>query len=119
MSCFGASTLIASLKSASLRTASLRTAILSALALGGLALTASGCSEAPADGDCEKLLVHLVAMEVNAGSATDAKKLEYKSTLADETRESFVERCNTKLKARQVTCSLQATTSEEVEACDS
>jgi hypothetical protein len=84
----------------------------------GLALGASACSEVPADGDCEKLLLHLVDVEVNSGTASEADRAKHKTRLTEETREAFVERCNNDLKASQVTCSLKAKTAEEIEACD-
>ena len=96
----------------------LRSGILSSLALGGLAWAASACSEAPADGDCDKLLLHLVELEVNAGPASQPDKVRHKASLAEESRAQFVERCNSKLKATQVACGLKATTSEELDACD-
>jgi len=92
-----------------------RAALIGALGLVGTA----ACSKAPADGDCEKLLIHLVEIEVNAGLASEAERAKHKLDLADGSRTSFVKRCNEELKADQVTCSLKAKTSEELEACDS
>ena len=87
--------------------------------LAALALFGSGaCSEAPADGDCEKLLVHIVEFEVNNGLADEVNRKQHKIDLTAATRESFVERCKAELKADQVTCTLKAKTSEEIEACD-
>lgn len=88
--------------------------------LGALGLVGSAaCSKAPADGDCDKLLLHLVEIEVNAGVASEADRAKHKLDLADGSRASFVKRCNEELKGDQVTCSLKAKTAEELEACDS
>jgi hypothetical protein len=92
-----------------------RAALVGALGLVG----GAACSKAPADGDCEKLLLHLVEIEVNAGLANETQRAKHKLDLADGSRTNFVKRCNEELKADQVTCSLKAKTSEELEACDS
>lgn len=89
--------------------------LLAALTLLG----ASACSKAPAEGDCEKLLHHLVEIEVNNGLADEPNRKKHKVNLTEAVRENFVERCNTELKAKQVTCTLKAKTSKEIEACDS
>jgi len=91
------------------------------MAILGVALAAlvSGCSEAPADGDCAKLHAHLVELEVNTGAAADADKAKHKTDLAEATRKTFIERCESNLKAKQVSCSLKSTNAEELEACDS
>lgn len=107
----------ASRPEARLRNSLLRSC-LGLLALGGITLGASACSEVPADGDCEKLLLHLVDLEVNAGPASEADRAKHKTRLSEETRTTFVERCEADLKASQVTCSLKAKSAEEVEACD-
>jgi hypothetical protein len=91
-----------------------RAAFVGALGLVG----SSACSKAPADGDCERLLVHLVEIEVGAGLASEEDRAKHKLDLADGSRATFVKRCNEELKAVQVTCSLKAKTSEEIEACD-
>ncbi len=88
------------------------------LGLAGLSLGVSACSEAPKAGDCERLLMHLVEVEVSASSAAKDKQAEHKVELADGARASFVERCNNELKAKQVTCALEAKSSEELDACD-
>ncbi len=92
-------------------------------ALLGIGLIAaalgSACSEAPADGDCAKLFSHLVEMEAAKSKASDADKTKHKAAMDNEPRAAFVERCNTDIKAAQVTCSLKAKTLKEVDACDS
>ena len=45
-----------------------RAAFIGALGIFGSA----ACSKAPADGDCEKLLLHLVEIEVKSGLASEA-----------------------------------------------
>lgn len=94
--------------------------MLATLALAALALTASSaCSPAPADGDCERLLLHLVELEVNSGLAAEKERAQHKLSLALGSRKTFVKRCNTELKSDQVTCALKARTPAEIEACDS
>lgn len=92
--------------------------LLTALALAGLTLGGSACSQAPAEGDCDKLLTHLVEIEVNSGLASEAERAQHKLDLVDGSRANFIKRCNEELKAKQVTCTLKAKTSEEIEACD-
>ena len=91
-------------------------------ALLGIGLSAiflgSACSEAPADGDCAKLFDHLVGMEAAQSKGNDEAKAEHKAAMDKDKRTEFVERCETNIKAVQVTCSLKATTLEEIEACD-
>ena len=87
--------------------------------LAALTLLGSGaCSKAPADGDCEKLHEHIVEIEVNNGLAAEPDRKQHKFDLSAASRANFVERCNNELKAKQVTCTLKAKTSEEIEACD-
>ncbi len=101
-----------------------RAAFSSALSLGTLSLGAlslvgtAACSKAPADGDCEKLLLHLVELEVNSGLASESDREKHKLELVGGSRAVFVKRCNEELKAKQVRCSLKAKTSEELDACD-
>lgn len=90
-----------------------------ALALAALSFSTSACSEAPQAGDCERLLMHLVDVEVNSGSADKDKQAKHKVDLSNGARESFVERCNNDLKASQVTCALKAGSSKELDDCDS
>jgi hypothetical protein len=116
MSCFCAS--LPFLKSA--KSLARRASVLATLALATLALAStSACTQAPADGDCDKLLLHLVEIEVNSGLASEKDRAQHKLDLADGSRAAFVKRCNTELKADQVTCTLKAQTSAEIEACDS
>ncbi len=92
-----------------------------ALLLGlGLAaaMFGSACSEAPAAGDCAKLFSHLVDMQAAKSNASDEDKAKHKATIEKETGPEFIERCEHNIKADQVTCSLKATSKEEIEACD-
>jgi hypothetical protein len=95
-----------------------RRGLLAALALAGMTLSTAACSKAPAAGDCDKLLTHIVEIEVNTGLASEPDRAQHKLDLVDGSRAHFVKRCNEELKAKQVTCSLKAKTSEEIEACD-
>ncbi len=88
------------------------------LAIAALTLGSSACSEAPAAGDCERLLMHIVDLEINSASTSKDKQENHKVELVNGTREAFIERCDSELKASQVTCGLKAKTSEELEACD-
>ena len=98
----------------SVKSLATRGSLVAALALLG----SSACSQAPADGDCEKLLEHIVEIEVNNGLADEADRTQHKIDLTAAARENFLERCTNELKAVQVTCTLKAKTSEEIEACD-
>lgn len=97
--------------------AAFRTSYL-ALLLATSGAAGSACSEAPAAGDCAKLFSHLVDLEAAKSQGTDEEKAERKTTMENENRAEFVERCETNIKASQVTCSLKATTLKEIEACD-
>lgn len=77
-----------------------------------------GCSEAPADGQCQKLLTHLIDLEVQAGQGSDEEKAKQAAELQETMAKSFLERCERDIKAKQIKCSLKATTKKEIEACD-
>ncbi|MCP4449447.1 MAG: hypothetical protein GY811_29550 [Myxococcales bacterium] len=79
---------------------------------------AASCSKAPADGDCAKLFGHLLEMEAASSTASDEDKAKHKASMDATQRGEFVERCERNIKAAQVTCSLKATTPEEIDACD-
>jgi hypothetical protein len=113
MSCFRVSAIVPRARSLAKRFAPAATVAIAAMSLG-----LSACSEAPAAGDCERLLMHVVDVEVGSGPAKKDKQAQHKVDLANGARETFVERCNTELKASQVTCALKAKSSKDFDACD-
>ncbi len=84
-----------------------------------VAALGSGCSEAPAAGDCDKLFEHLVSLEEAASSASADEKAKHRAAIGASSGAAFVKRCEENIKASQVTCSLKAQNMTELEACDS
>jgi hypothetical protein len=104
-------------------------AMMSALLLS--AALGAGCSNAPSEGDCRKLLEHLVDLEVSAGgarppadgdaAAIEAAKTELakqKKAIADGASSKFLEACVDKTPRAVVSCSLAAKTLADVAKCD-
>jgi hypothetical protein len=105
-----------------------------ARSLAPLALVAglaTGCGDAPSKDDCEKLLEHLVELEVSAGgakpptegdqAAIDAARAELakqKKAIVDAASAKFIEACADKTPKAVVTCSLAAKSLEDVAKCD-
>lgn len=86
--------------------------------LGLAVLGFAGCSNAPADGECDKLLTHLVDLELNEAKVTDADRAAKDKVLRDAIGSKFIERCKTELPASQVKCGLTATSTTDFEKCD-
>ena len=87
--------------------------------LCGLALlTASACSDVPSDAQCEKFLDHVIALEVNAGTASAEEKPLHIQRLKEAKQKEFLEQCATKIKASHIECALKATRIEEIEKCE-
>ncbi len=97
------------------RSSLLRALSLAALAVGTLSLTA--CGDAPAEGECQKLLTHFIGLEVKA--ADEADRAKFTESLQQDIGKGFLERCERNIKASQISCSLKASTKAEFEACDS
>jgi hypothetical protein len=91
----------------------------------------AACGDAPSEGDCQKLLEHLVELEVSAGgakpptegdqAATDTARAELtkqKKAIVDGASAKFLEACVDKTPKSVVTCSLAAKTLDDVAKCD-
>jgi hypothetical protein len=96
--------------------------------LAGLA----ACGDAPSEGDCKKLLEHLVELEVAAGgarpptegdqAAIDGARTELakqKKAIVEGAASKFLEACIDKTPRSVVSCSLAAKTLDDVARCDS
>jgi hypothetical protein len=91
-----------------------------ALALAvGLSLV-SACSKKPSRSDCEKLLSHVVDLELASGNAKlDPKTVaDQHKKVSDYVSKDFLQSCKKDLPYDQVDCALKATTLEELSACD-
>ena len=102
-----------------MRTASLLLcSLLATAALGA-------CSDAPSKSDCEKLLDHLIDLEMKSGGSgevtADMKKdLDKQRTAIREfaAGQKFLETCTEKTPKKVVECGLAAKTSDDVAKCD-
>ena len=88
-------------------------------------IVAAGCSSGPSTDQCQKLLEHLIDLEVAAGggkaAATDEAKAEQakqKKQIAAGAATKFDEACVHKTPKDVVECALAARTLEDVAKCD-
>lgn len=88
------------------------------VALSVALLALCGCSNAPAAGDCDKLLTHVVDLELNGAKVEGSVRDEQGTALRTNVGERFVARCNAELPAKQVRCGLKAATREALASCD-
>lgn len=79
-------------------------------------LSLGACGDAPAAGDCEKMLSHFIDLKV-AGAA-EADRPAFAENLRTELGTGYLERCERNIKGSQIKCSLKASTKAEFEACD-
>jgi hypothetical protein len=84
-------------------------------AIGGLAVLV-GCSDAPSAADCERLLDHVVELELAAPGAP--KDPGPRQKLVDQVRKDFLSTCAKELRKAQVACALEAKQGAELAACD-
>lgn len=95
-------------------------AIVSIAAIG----VAAGCTEKPSTADCQKLMNHVVDMELEAGGASAlggdlaADVAEQKKKLIDYVRTDFIDTCEKNLPASQVKCGLKAKSMAQLADCD-
>ena len=82
-----------------------------------ISLPLGACGDAPASGDCQKLLSHFIALKVEAADESDRAK--FTEALQTELGKGFLERCERNIKGSQIACGLQASSKAEFEACDS
>lgn len=83
----------------------------------------AGCSDAPTEAECTKLLEHVLELETQAAGASatgDAKKdlAKQKKAVADSIGKEFMDTCLERLPKKQVDCGLEAKTLEELAVCD-
>jgi hypothetical protein len=104
--------------------------LLSAMILSGslaLATFAGGCGNAPSKGDCEKLLDHLIDLEIKQGGGDADMSDEMKAALEKQKakvlefardEQGFIATCTQKTPKKVVECGLAAKDSCELQACD-
>lgn len=96
------------------------------LLLASFLLAAAACSDAPSKSDCEKLLDHLIEIEIKAGGGDGELSAEAKADLEKQKKgviefasgQKFLETCTEKMTKKSVECGLAAKTSEDVAKCD-
>jgi TorA maturation chaperone TorD len=87
-------------------------------------LLATGCTNAPSDDQCKRLLDHLVDLEfkkAGAAASNDAMKAEIakqKQAVSDAKASEFFETCTKKTARARVECALAAADLEAVAKCD-
>lgn len=97
--------------------------IRAALSLVALVSIAS-CSDAPSKADCEKLLDHVVELELEHGGGEGVKKelaeelAEQKKRVIDYVRKDFMDTCIEDLPRSQLQCGLKAKSMSQLFECD-
>ena len=77
-------------------------------------LIAAACGKGPSEGDCKKLLDHLVDLEfkkAGAAATSDAMKAEIakqKSAVTEAKSKEFLDSCTKKMSKDRVACALKA-----------
>jgi len=94
------------------------------LLLGSL-LALGACSDAPSKADCDKLLDHLIDLEMKAGGTgevTDDMKKDLEKQRAQvhdfAAGQKFLDTCREKTPKKVVQCGLAAKTIDDVAKCD-
>ncbi len=89
-----------------------------------LFLATAGCGDKPSQGDCEKLLDHLIDMEISE-AGTDELTTEMQDDLAkqkqgilEHIKTQFMSQCTDKTPGSYVKCGLKARSLEELAKCD-
>ena len=101
--------------------------LFSALFLSAVLASAGACGNAPSKADCEKLLDHLIDLEVKEGGGGGEMSDEMKGDLDKQrtqvkdfaTGQKFIETCTAKTPKNVVECGLSAKDTCELQACDS
>jgi hypothetical protein len=99
--------------------------ILSALLLSGT-LALGACGNAPSKADCEKLLDHLIDLEVKSGGGDGEMSDDMKADLEKQRKavvafgndQGFISTCTQKTPKKVVECGLAAKDTCELQACD-
>lgn len=87
-------------------------------------LSISSCSDTPSKSDCEKLLDHVVALELENGGGEAVKKeladeiAEQKERVIDYVSKDFMETCIDDLPKSQLECGLKAKSMSQLFECD-
>ena len=95
-------------------------ALVSIAAVLGLA----ACSDTPSRSDCEKLLDHVVELELESGGGEAVKKeladevAEQKKRVIEYVREDFMDTCIEDLPKSQLECGLRAKSMSQLFECD-
>jgi len=103
-----------------------RRAALALLALTASAGLSAGCGDAPSRNDCQKLLEHLIDLEIASGGGkpeaeteeAKAQRVKFRKQIADGASEKFFEACVHKTPKAVVDCSIAAKTLEDAAKCD-
>jgi hypothetical protein len=80
-----------------------------------LVIAAAACGKGPSEGDCKKLLAHLVDLEfkkAGAAATSDAMKAEIakqKTAVTEAKSAEFIKTCKDKMAKERVQCALAAT----------
>jgi hypothetical protein len=101
--------------------------LFSALLLCAVLASAGACSDAPSKADCEKLLDHLIELEIKQGGGGGDLSDDMKSDLDKQrtqvkdfaTGQKFIETCTAKTPKSVVECGLGAKDTCDLQACDS
>ncbi|GAB4563515.1 MAG: hypothetical protein Tsb0020_12760 [Haliangiales bacterium] len=90
----------------------------------GVALTLPGCNQGASAEQCEKLLTHVVDLQVKDAGESKEMRPELQKTLAtqrqklaDLVRQDFIKHCVEELPAGFVTCGLESNTTAEYADC--
>jgi hypothetical protein len=100
--------------------------LLSALLLSGSLALAGACGNAPSKTDCEKLLDHLIDLEIKQGGGDADMSDEMKADLDKHKAkvvefaagQKFIETCTQKTPKKVVDCGLEAKDTCDLQACD-
>ena len=92
--------------------------------IAAIAAALAGCGDEPSKDDCEKLLDHMIDVEITA-AGTDSITPEMKADIAKQKHElraylgqEFVKKCVNELPRSHVDCALNARTKADVAACE-
>ena len=92
----------------------------------GASLATAACAKTPSKGDCDKLLAHLIDLEVTSGGgdklpeAMKAEVVKQKAAIKDyAVGQKFIETCTQKTPKKVVACGLAAKNADELAKCDS
>ncbi len=89
------------------------------------AFALSACGDKPSTADCEKLLDHLITIEVSAAGTEkltpemQADLDKQKKVLREHLKTQFMDQCKQKTPGSYVRCGLKARNLDELAKCDS